>query len=210
MKWCPFPKAAKLICISSSTTDVVLNLFGTLSLQGLGLGTTSLGLLSNLSFHDALGLFLVNGLNQHTLVLEYISLALHVDGVVEVLVDLLGITVLLQQATEHTKATHPDDGLGHASILATNTPSSTSVTTLALSRQVLPDAEPGVNLLWLLDHQTILSELANIQAGIRHADLVDFIGVQPDLALSALQNRCRQSLLELEGDHFETLAHSPH
>merc|ERR1712224_163948 len=89
----------------------------TLGLERLGLGTTSLGLVGDLLLHGGLALLLVDGLDEHTLVLEDVTLALHVQGVVEVLVDLLGVAVLLEKTAKHTKASHPDDSSRHAGVL---------------------------------------------------------------------------------------------
>jgi len=135
-----------------------------LELEGLGLGTTCLGLGGNLGLCNLLGLLTVNGFDQHTLILEHITLAFHVQGVVQVLVDFLGVTVLLQETTEHTQAAHPDNSLGHARVLATDALTSASVSALALGSEHLTLASTRVNLCGLLDHQTILGELADIQA----------------------------------------------
>merc|ERR1711907_335018 len=62
----------------------------------------------------------MDGLDQHTLVLENITFAFHVQRVVQMLVDLLGVTVLLEKTTQHTQTTHPNHSSGHAGILATN------------------------------------------------------------------------------------------
>ena len=48
-------------------------------------------------------------LNKNSLVLEHITLNLHVQVVVHVLVDLLCITVLSKETTEHTQTAHPDE-----------------------------------------------------------------------------------------------------
>ncbi len=48
----------------------------------------------------------------------------------------------------------------------------------------------------LADNVTILNELADVLARVGHRDLVDLIGIEPDLALSALEDRAGQSLLE--------------
>merc|ERR1719213_989176 len=99
----------------------------------------SLSLVSDLLLHDLLGLLLVDVLDQDTLILEHITLALHVKDVVQVLVNLLRVAVLLQQTTEHTQATHPDDTLGHPGVLVTWTLTSTTVAPLALRGQLLAD-----------------------------------------------------------------------
>merc|ERR1712031_51473 len=141
---------------SSRTGGKVFNLLQALGLESLGLDTASLSLVSHLLLHDLLGLLLVDVLDQDTLILEHITLAFLVQDVVQVLVDLLRVAVLLQQATEHTQATHPDDTLGHPGVLVTLTLAKTTVATLALSGQLLANTVARVDLGWLLDHQTIL------------------------------------------------------
>merc|ERR1712144_9475 len=196
-----------LVGVGVGASLVLDLLVQTLGLERLGLGTTSLGLVGDLLLHLLLALLLVDGLDEHTLVLEHVTLALHVQGVVQVLVDLLGITVLLEQTTEHAKAAHPDHTLGHASVLVTLTLTSATVAALTLGGQLLAHAVTRVDLGRLLDHKTVLSELANIKAGVRHGDLVDLIWVEPDLALTALKHGCGQTLLELEGHHPRELPH---
>merc|ERR1712093_389231 len=194
--------AVHLVGISSSSTSgEVLDLLQTLGLEGLCLGAASLSLLCDLLLHDPLGLLLVDVLHEHTLVLEHITLALHVQDMVQVLVDLLGITVLLEQTTEHAKATHPDDTLGHAGVLVTLALTSAAVAALTLGSQLLAHAVTRVDLGRLLDHKAILSQLANIEAGVRHGDLVDLIRVEPDLPFPAFEHGRDQSLLEFEGHH---------
>merc|ERR1711907_435675 len=173
---------------SSGTGGKVFDLLQALLLESLGLDTTSLSLVSDLLLHDLLGLLLVDVLDQDTLILEHVTLALHVKDVVQVLVDLLRVAVLLQQATEHAQAAHPDDSLGHPGVLVALTLTSTTVAPLALSSQ-------------LLDHKAILSKLANIETGVRHRDLVDLIWVQPNLPLTTLEHGRGEPLLELEGHH---------
>jgi hypothetical protein len=40
----------------------------------------------------------------------------------------------------------------------------------------------------LADDVTVLHELADVLARVRHRDLVDLIGIKPDLALTAFQD----------------------
>lgn len=51
---------------------------------------------------------------------------------VQVLVDLLSLSVLLEKTAEDAHASHPDDLLGHASILGSEALSSAGVTSLQL------------------------------------------------------------------------------
>merc|ERR1711924_182134 len=108
-----------------------------------------------------------------------------------------------QQATEHSESAHPDDSGWHTGILATNSLTGAGETSLALGSEVLALAVSGVHLDGLLNDEAVLRELANIQAGVRHGDLVDLIWVKPDLTLAALEHGGCETLLQLEGNHCD-------
>jgi hypothetical protein len=55
------------------------------------------------------------------------------------------------------------------------------------------------------DDEAIGNELADGLAGVGVGDLVDLIGVEPDLALSAADYGRREALLRAEVDPMETL-----
>ena len=155
----------RYLSLSGSTAGLVLNLLlGTLGLEGLSLSTTSLSLVEDLLVVSHLGFLLVDLLDEDTLVLEDVTFALHVEGAVKVLVNLLRVTVLLEETTEDTETTHPDHTGWHASLRATGTLTETGVATLALGGEVLADRVPGVNLGWLLDDEAILSKLTDVKA----------------------------------------------
>ena len=91
---------------------------GSTSLSGLGLFGEGLLL-------DGNSLQFVNLLQKDRLILELVTLGQHVQVVVNVLVDLLGISHLLQKTTKDSDASHPQDlegktGVGSTSAL-TNT-----------------------------------------------------------------------------------------
>lgn len=58
----------------------------------------------------------------------------------------------------------------------------------------------GVHCHWFADDETILNELADGLAGVGVGDFVDFVGVEPDLALSASDNIGRKALLGAKVD----------
>ena len=70
---------------------------------------------------------------------------------------------------------------------------------------ILPDPGSEVDSDRLLDHETILDQLANILPGIGVGNLVDFVGVQPNLVLAALHHAGGKPLLELKGTHSGVL-----
>ena len=105
------------------------SLFGFLGRSSFEAGTgTRLscgGLLSECLFLDGNGLEFVNLFEKDRLVLELVTLCEHVQGVVNVLVDFLGVSQFLQHAAKDSLATHPQDlegktGVGSTSAL-TNT-----------------------------------------------------------------------------------------
>jgi hypothetical protein len=61
-------------------------------------------------------------------------------------------------------------------------------------------AGAGVHSNGLADDKTIADELADSLSGVGVRDFVDFVGVQPDLALAAADDGRRQALLSTEID----------
>lgn len=111
-----------------------------------------------------LSLTLVNVFHQDALVLEHITLCLHVQVVVEMTVDFLGFAVFLKQTTEDTHASHPQEFHRHTSVRCTLALSVTAVTTLSAGDGVLADAITRVHNDGLLDDQTILDQFADVLA----------------------------------------------
>ena len=66
-----------------------------------------------------LGLQVVNLFQQHALVLELVTFGKHVQGMVNVLVDLLGIAHLFQQTAEDTLTAHPQNFHGQTGVRST-------------------------------------------------------------------------------------------
>lgn len=52
----------------------------------------------------------------------------------------------------------------------------------------------------LLDDQTISVKAGNVASRVGKSNFLDFVGVKPDLALSALQDVGREALLEFQRD----------
>ena len=55
-----------------------------------------------------------------------------------------------------------------------------------------------MNSLWLADDQTILDQAPDVLARVGVADLVDFIRIQPNLILAAVEDLSGQVLLHTE------------
>jgi hypothetical protein len=130
------------------------------------LGTASLTLGFEFSVTELLGLELVDGFHKDVLVLELVTLAAEVKLVVDVAVDLFGVTVSLEEATEDTSAAHGEDTGGHTGVASTTAATSTGVTSLALLGFVALYAGARVHVGGLTDDDTILVELADVLACI--------------------------------------------
>ena len=74
----------------------------------------------------------------------------------------------------------------------------TGVATLALGFIAFPHSVSGVNYGRLLHNETILLQPGNVAAGVGQRNFIDFVGVQPDFALAAFEDRSGKALLELK------------
>jgi len=98
----------------------------------------------------------VDRLQQHAFVLELVALSLEVEGVIDVLVDFLRITHLVEKTAKYTCAAHPHNFKGETGIGSTTALSSSCVTSLGLGQVALPNSAPRVHNSWLLHDQAIL------------------------------------------------------
>jgi len=111
-----------------------------------------------------LDLLLVNVFHQNTLVLEDVTLCLHVQIVVKVSVDLLVLAVLLQKTTKDSHSSNPKHLHGHSSVGGTLALTGSGVTALATGFDVAADTGSRVDRDRLADDQTILDQLADVGA----------------------------------------------
>ena len=109
------------------------------------------------------------------------------------LVDLLGFSVLSQQAAQHSLSSHPEDLVWHTSIAGTFSLTEASVASLSLGGHVASVARLGVHGIWSLDDEAILDELANTLTGVSKSNVGGFVRIHPDLSLAALKHGSGQS-----------------
>ena len=139
-------------------------------------------------------------LNQGALVLEGVTLAQVVQLVVEVLVDLAAGAVLDQKAAEDAEAAHPEDLRGHTGIGGTLALTVAAVTAFTAGKVELAGAGARVLGHGLADDEAIGDKLSDRLAGVGVGDLALLVGVEPDLALAAADDRRGQALLSSEVD----------
>ena len=110
------------------------------------------------------------------------------------LVDLLGLAVLLEKASEDAHATHPGDLLGETSVGCTLALTEAGVTTLAPLFGVLPCASLGVDGNWLANDQTIVDQSADVLSYFQFKKKLSYtcfqsmvLNLEYDLLISNLQ-----------------------
>lgn len=143
-------------------------------------------------------------LNEGALVLEGVTLAQVVQLVVEVLVDLAAGTVLDEKAAKDTQAAHPEDLRGHTGVGSTLPLTVTTVATDSAGEVELTGTRTGVHRDGLSDNEAIGDQLSDRLARVGVGDLALLIGVQPDLALAAADDRRGEALLssQIDPKHF--------
>jgi len=132
----------------------------------LHLGATCLRLVTEHLCARVLRLLLVNVLHEDALVLEDVTLALHVKVMVQVLVDLLCLAVAHEQTTQDAHASDPNDFLRHASVGRALSLPGPGVASLAPRFRILAHARARVHRHRLANDQPVLDELANVLTGV--------------------------------------------
>jgi hypothetical protein len=152
-------------------------------------------------------------------VLEGVTLAEVIQFMVEVLVNLAAGTILDEETTEDTQTAHPDDLAisiseyvqcllrpkdfsipWHTSIRSTLPLTKTTMPTNSSRSSEFPCARSRVHGNGLSDDEAICNELSDGLTRVGVGDFAGLIGIQPDLALSAANDGCRQALLSGEVD----------
>lgn len=165
-------------------------------LDGLVAETEGLGLVSNQLGTGSLGLGLVDVLHEDALVLEDVTLHLHVESVVHVLVNFASLTVLAQHATKDAHTAQPDQLGGHAGVTGTVALTSASVASLALGLGHQAHTEARLDGLGLLEYQAVLDELAHSLARGGIANFGGLVGIHPNFALTSLHDAGSQATLQ--------------
>lgn len=132
--------------------------------------------------------------------LESVTLAQVVQFVVEVLVDLSRSAVLHEETAEDTHAAHPEDLAGHTGVGSTLSLTVATVSALSSGKVQLAGTASRVHGDRLSDDEAIGDELSNRLARVGIGDLARLIGIQPDLALAAADDRRGEALLSSQVD----------
>jgi len=135
-----------------------------LLLADVVLSSSGLSLVLEVLLTNDFSLGAVDLLNKNVLVLELVSLGGEVESVVHSAIDLLLVSVPLEQSTEHTEAAHPQDGFGHTGARSSLSLTSSLMTALALGLSVKLAAGARVGSDILSHDESVLHELSNVLA----------------------------------------------
>ena len=118
------------------SNDTHSNLLSMVSLALLvsSLDLSGFSLFFELLFSDLLLLHLVDGFNQNVLVLEQVTLGGKVEMMVDVLVDLLGFSILSKKSSEDSLSSHPKDLSWHSGVGGTLSLTITGVSSYRISK----------------------------------------------------------------------------
>lgn len=152
------------------------------------LGSTCLTLSVEFSNTDLFSLKLVDGLHKNVLVFELVTLCTEVELVVDVLVDLLGVSVLLEESTENAGSADSKDLGGHTGLSSTLSVTSTLMATLSLLGLVSLNTGTGVHGDLSLNDDTILVELSDVLAGVGKSNFAGLVGINPNSLSSDFKN----------------------
>ena len=83
------------------------------------LDSSGFSLFLELGLSDFLLLHLVDGLDQNGFVLELVTLGAEIEMMVDILGDLLGLSVLLEKSSEDSLSSHPENLRRHSCVSGT-------------------------------------------------------------------------------------------
>mgnify|MGYP000152921651 CR=1 FL=1 len=96
------------------------------------LDSSGFSLFLELGLSDFLLLHLVDGFDQNGFVLELVTLGAEIEMMVDILGDLLGLSVLLEKSSEDSLSAHPQNLGWHTGVLGSLSLSETGVSALSL------------------------------------------------------------------------------
>lgn len=170
---------------------------GSSSLSGSSVSeSSSLSLLLQGLLTSSLGLGLDDVLDQSSLVLESVTLCSQVQVVIQVLVDLAGISVLSQQSSQHSQSSHPQNLGWHTGVSSTLSLTVTHVSTVSLGLRASSGSESRVHFDRLLDDGAVLVQPSDGLTRVSSGQLSGLVGVQPDLSLANTNDAGCKSLLK--------------
>ena len=111
---------------------------------------------------SAFRLLLMDELHENSFVLEDVTLHLHVQRVVKMLINLLCLSVLLQESSEHPHPSNPEEFLRSSCIRGTLPLSVSAMTPFPTCFIVLSHTCSRVDCHRLADNQPILDQFADV------------------------------------------------
>jgi len=166
--------------------------------------SSGLSLIGQLLGSESLRLLLVDEFHQDALVLEHVTLALDVEFVVKMTVDLLVLSVFFEETAKDAHPPHPQFLDGHTRVGRTLALTRSGMTALSSGQCVFPCPGTRMNGLGLLDDQTILDQAPDILSRVGVGNFIDFVGVHPDFVTPALENGGGKPFLQSHRRHLDS------
>ena len=127
-----------------------------------GLDSSGFLLLFELLFTDLLLLHLVDGLDKNGLVLVEVTLGANVEVMIDILGDLLSLSVFSEESSKNSLTSHPEDLGRHTGGLLTLPFTHTGVSSLSLGLMHSLDAGSRVHMNLSLHDKTISVEFLDV------------------------------------------------
>lgn len=186
------------LSLRQESLSLLLDSLGSSLSSSLVSRSSSLGLLLQGLLTGSLSLGLDDVLDQRSLVLEGVTLGSQVQRVVQVLVDLAGVSVLGQQSSQHSQSSHPQNLGRHTGVLGTLSLTVAHVSTVSLGLGQRSGSGSRVDGHRLLHNGTVSVQLSDGLTGVGAGQLGGLVRVQPDLSLTNTDDGCGESLLSSE------------
>jgi hypothetical protein len=141
-----------------------------------GLDSSGFLLFLELLFTDLLLLHLVDRFNKNGLILIEVTLGADVEVMIDILGDLLSLSILLEKSSEYSLTSHPDDFLRHTGAGSTLSLTETVVSTLPLCLSHSSNAGSRVDMHLSLHDKTISVKLSNVLLELARATSLHSLG----------------------------------
>ena len=127
-------------------------------------------------------------LNENFLVLEHVTFGQEIKLLIKGRVDFSHSSILLEESSEGSLFSDPEDFLGHSGVLGSSSLTNSHMSSLSLLLESLVGSESGVDGdVFLLDESSVDVRL-DVVSGGPGFDVLDFLWVDPNSVLSAFKD----------------------
>ncbi len=147
------------------------------------------------------GFFLENSFDQDSFVFELISFSSKVKSVIESSVDFFRSSIFSKESSEDSLSSDPKDFSGHSCLSCSSLFTGSTVSAQSFGLQMKSSSWSWMNVLLSLHDKTVFNKLSDEYSGVSLTNLFDFVRIDPNSFLSALEDFRCESLLTFQTDH---------